>query len=77
MLSRVEERLYCHKNTGLLTVDLLLWMSYQKLGSNTVANWLKKYGNLRPKDTLNPEVMSKPHSPIEEKNRRKKRYDRY
>jgi len=44
------------------------------LGSNTVANWLKKYGNLRPKDTLNPEVMSKPHSPIEEKNRRKKRY---
>jgi len=48
-------------------------MSYL-LDSNTVANWLKKYGILSPKDTLNPEAKNKPHSPIEEKNRRKKRY---
>lgn len=44
------------------------------LGSNTVASWLKKYGNLKSSKNFNSEKMNKPHSPIEEKNKRKKRY---
>ena len=42
------------------------------LGSNTVADWIKKYGNLgtKPKSI----EMKKPPSPIEEKNKRSKRY---
>lgn len=43
-------------------------------GSNTVASWLKKNGNLRPRKFSNIEVMNKPHSPIDEKEYRKKRY---
>ena len=43
------------------------------LGSNTISDWIKKYGNLRPSKFSTSEVMPKPHSPIEEKNRRKKR----
>lgn len=44
------------------------------LGNNTVGNWLRKYGNLRPSNFRNSKVMTKPHSPTEEKNHRKKRY---
>ena len=44
------------------------------LGSNTVGNWLRKYGDLRPKKHSKSEVMNKPHSTIEEKDYHKKRY---
>jgi len=44
------------------------------LGSNTVGNWLRKYGNLRSNKHSNSETMNKPHSSTEEKNYRKKRY---
>ena len=42
------------------------------LGSNTVADWIRKYGNLSAKNKSID--MKKPLSPIEEKNYRKKRY---
>ncbi len=48
--------------------------TYGILGSNTVADWLRKYGNLRPPKFSKAKVMDKPHSPIEDKNYRKKRY---
>ena len=44
------------------------------LGSNTVADWLRKYGNLRSTNFQNAEVMNKGHSPIDDKIKRKKRY---
>ena len=44
------------------------------LGSNTVASWLKKNGNLGISKYSKSEIMSKPHSPIEEKNQRKKTF---
>ncbi len=44
------------------------------LGSNTVADWLKKYGNLRPHKFLNHPIMPKPHATNEDKNLRKRRY---
>ena len=47
---------------------------YGVLGSNTVGSWLRKYRHLRPPKALNAEIMDKPHSPIEEKNQRKKKY---
>ena len=37
------------------------------LGSNTVASWLKKYGNLGISKSLKSEIMPKQHSPIGEK----------
>ena len=43
------------------------------LGSNTVASWLRKNGNLGISKFSKSEIMPKPHSPIEEKNQRKKR----
>lgn len=47
---------------------------YGILGSNTVADWLRKNGNLRSSKFSEIEIMNKPHSPIEEKEYRKKRY---
>ena len=44
------------------------------LGSNMVASWLKKSGNLGISKYSKSEIMSKSHSPIEEKNQRKKRF---
>ncbi len=44
------------------------------LGSNTVSSWLKKNGNLGISKFSKLEVMNKPHSPIEEKNQRQKRF---
>jgi len=44
------------------------------LGSNTIADWLKKYGDLKPSKFSNSGIMKKPHSPIEDKNHRKKRF---
>ena len=44
------------------------------LGSNTVSSWLKKYGNLGISKSSKSKIMSKSHSPIEEKNQRKKRF---
>lgn len=44
------------------------------LGSNTIADWLKKYGDLKPSKFSNSVIMKKPHSPIEDKNHRKKRF---
>lgn len=44
------------------------------LGSNTVASWLKKNENLGISKFSKLEVMNKPHSPIEEKSQRQKRF---
>ena len=44
------------------------------LGSNTVASWLKKNGNLGISKSSKSKIMPKQHSPIEEKNHRKKRF---
>jgi len=44
------------------------------LGSNTVASWLKKNGNLGISKYSKSEIMSKSHAPIEEKNQREKRF---
>lgn len=41
------------------------------LGSNTIADWVKKYGNLGNQKSIN---MRKPPSPIEQKTHRKKRF---
>jgi len=40
------------------------------LGSNTLSEWVKKYGNLPPKSNN----KRKPHSPLIDKKRRKKRF---
>lgn len=47
---------------------------YGVLGSNTVADWLRKYGNLSPSKLSNPPIMSKPHAPAEDKQKRRRRY---
>lgn len=47
---------------------------YGILGSNTVADWLRKYGNLSPSKLSNPPIMSKPHAPAEDKQKRRRRY---
>lgn len=47
---------------------------YGILGSNTVADWLRKYGNLSPSKLSNPSIMSKPHAPAEDKQKRQRRY---
>ena len=47
---------------------------YGILGSNTVSNWLKKYGNLRSKKSLKKPIMNKPHASIQDKKNRAKRY---
>ena len=44
------------------------------LGSNTLSNWLKKYGNLGLRKNQKPLIMTKPHSTQQEKDNRKKRY---
>ena len=44
------------------------------LGSNTVSDWLKKYGNLRSKKTFNEPIMNKPHASDQDKKKRAKRY---
>ena len=44
------------------------------LGSNTVSDWLRKYGNLRPRKFSNTPIMTKPHASFEDKKYRKKRY---
>lgn len=41
------------------------------LGSNTIADWVKKYGNLGNQNSIK---MKKSPSPIEEKEQRKKRF---
>ena len=41
------------------------------LGSNTIADWVKKYGNLGNQKSIS---MRKPPSPIEQKTHRKKRF---
>ena len=41
------------------------------LGSNTIADWVKKYGNLGNQNSIK---MKKSSSPIEEKEQRKKRF---
>ena len=41
------------------------------LGSNTIADWVKKYGNLGNQNSIK---MNKSSSPIEEKEQRKKRF---
>lgn len=51
------------------------WRDYMEfLGSNTVADWLKKYGNLSTQNSTKSINMKKPPSPIGEKNKRAKRY---
>jgi len=40
------------------------------LGSNTLSEWMKKYGNSPPKSTN----KRKPHAPLIDKKRRKKRF---
>lgn len=44
------------------------------LGSNTVSDWLRKYGKLRPRKFSDTPIMSKPHASSEEKKYRRKRY---
>lgn len=44
------------------------------MGSNTVSNWLRKYGNLRPSKFSNTPIMSKPHASEFDKTNRKNRY---
>lgn len=44
------------------------------LGSNTVADWLKKYGNLRPNKFSNVPIMSKPHASPTDQQKRRIRY---
>jgi len=44
------------------------------LGSNTVGDWIRKYGNLSTKNSNKSSNMKKSPSPIEEKTKRSKRY---
>ena len=43
------------------------------LGSNTISDWLRKYGNLRPQKFSSTLIMSKPHASSQEKQQRKRR----
>lgn len=44
------------------------------LGSNTISDWLKKYGNSGNDEFSKSAVMKKPHAPNPEKEHRKKRF---
>jgi len=44
------------------------------LGSNTLSEWLKKYGDLRPKNLPKSPTMNKPHASEQDKQKRLRKY---
>jgi len=67
---RTKKRIVKEYLSSSATMDELAKL-HGILGSNTIADWVKKYGNLGDKNSIN---MKKVPSPIEQKNQRKKRF---
>lgn len=60
---RTKKRIVKEFLTSSASMDELAKL-HGVLGSNTIADWVKKYGNLGKQNSIN---LKKSHSPIEEK----------